>query len=203
MKLIKKYFPNLTERQLIDFQKLPELYQQWNAQINVISRQDIQNIEERHIVHSLSIIERLDSLAPRNVLDLGTGGGFPGIPLAIYAPQVNFHLIDGTKKKIHVVQNIIGELRLNNAKAEHLRAENLIGKYDLIVTRAVADISILWTYSQKLLSKSGVLLALKGGEIAPEISKLPKNLKFKIENLSDHFSEDFFKEKKIIQISKV
>jgi 16S rRNA (guanine527-N7)-methyltransferase len=186
MLLLEQYFPNLTPEQTAHFAQLPDLYREWNTKVNVISRQDIENLEVRHILHSLAIARVFTFKPGANVLDLGTGGGFPGIPLAILFPEVAFTLIDGTGKKIAVVQEIIQALGLTNASALHVRAEELKmrGAFDFVVTRAVAPLDKLLAWSTPLLQKkkhqhsypNGVI-ALKGGDLKTEMAALPGKAK--------------------------
>lgn len=203
MKLIRHYFPELSALQLEQLETLPSLYSKWNEKINVISRRDIENLEERHILHSLSIARFIQFNRDSNILDLGTGGGFPGIPLAIYFPQVNFDLVDSRGKKIIVVNNILNQLSLQNAKAIHSRAENMAQAYDFIVTRAVANLDQLVTWcAEKIKTKnkhniSNGLIALKGGNIQKEVAEI-RNYRTDIFPISRLFSEEFFKEKYIV-----
>ena len=202
MEIIKKYFPDLTEKQLDQFSQLPELYQEWNAKINVISRKDVDNIEGRHILHSLALVPVVRFRAGADILDLGTGGGFPGIPLAIFYPEVNFHLVDGTAKKIRVVQEIVDALGLKNVKVEQIRAEEIKKKrYDFVVCRAVASIDKLHQWTQHLFKKDhqhalpNALLTLKGGDLRKELNSLPKGNYSEQYNIQDFFKEDYFVEK--------
>ena len=152
MELIKDYFPELTERQIEQFQQLGELYKEWNQKINVISRKDIDNVYDNHILHSMAIARFVQFLPGAEILDLGTGGGLPGIPMAILFPETTFTLIDGTRKKITVVQEIIQALDLMNAKAMHMRAEELKGsKFDFVICRAVASLDKLINWSFRLI----------------------------------------------------
>ena len=182
MQIIEKYFPDLTDKQRQCFSALDALYRDWNAKVNLVSRKDIDHLYEHHVLHSLAIAKLLSFKDGAEILDVGTGGGFPGIPLAILMPEVRFHLIDGTLKKIKVVQDVIEQLGLENAKAQQIRAEELKGvQYDFVVTRAVAELNMLrqWT-SQRLFktkeshSMPNGLIALKGGNVKAEIKALPK-----------------------------
>lgn len=202
MQIIKKYFPDLSESQLRRFEQMPALYEEWNARINVISRQDLPNLEERHILHSLAICKQISFPDNSEVLDLGTGGGFPGIPLAVYFPSVQFHLVDGIKKKITVVDAVSSELGLSNVAAEQLRVEHLERQYDYVVCRAVAESALLWKYSKRFLKPEGILVCLKGGLVAEELKALPPELQTKVIPLSDFYSEDFFQEKSLVLISR-
>tara|TARA_B100002052_G_scaffold189922_1_gene173074 strand:+ start:53663 stop:54277 length:615 start_codon:yes stop_codon:yes gene_type:complete len=202
MHIIQKYFKNLTENQYHQLSKLPNLYNYWNEKINVISRKDIKDIEIHHILHSLSIAKAIDFKDKTKILDIGTGGGFPGIPLAILFPKCNFILIDSIKKKIKVVNNIIDEIGLQNTIALDLRAENLNQKFDFIVSRAVTNMSKFKSYTKGKINKKqnnklkNGILYLKGGNLDQELY----NIKHKSYNISDFFNESFFDSKKIIYI---
>ena len=202
MNIIQKYFKNLTENQYHQLSKLPNLYNFWNEKINVISRKDIKDIEIHHILHSLSIAKAIDFKDKTKILDIGTGGGFPGIPLAILFPKCNFILIDSIKKKIKVVNNIIDEIGLQNTIALDLRAENLNQKFDFIVSRAVTNMSKFKSYTKGKINKKqnnklkNGILYLKGGNLDQELY----NIKHKAYNISDFFNESFFDSKKIIHI---
>lgn len=208
MQLLEKYFPDLTPEQHRRFAMLPSLYTEWNAKVNVISRQDIENLEVRHILHSLAIAKAFAFKADARLLDLGTGGGFPGIPLAILLPEVHFVLIDGTGKKIAVVQEIIRALGLDNAEAHHVRAEELKmrGTFDFVVTRAVAPLDKLLAWSQPLLSRKhrhaypNGIIALKGGDLRAESAALPGRIKDYVEvfPVQDYFQEPWFEEKWVV-----
>ena len=204
MELILKYFPKISEEQKAQFAQLQELYTHWNSQINVISRKDIDELYERHILHSLSIA-RIISFSPgTSVLDVGTGGGFPGIPLAILFPEVNFYLVDSIGKKIMVVQEVAKALQLKNVKAENIRAEKVKEKFDFVVTRAVTNLSEFkyWVKKKfKTEQKNKLLngiLCLKGGDINDEIKQ--SGLKCKVMPLKRHFSEPFFETKLVVYI---
>lgn len=201
--IIEKYF-NLTDVQRNQFEGLAILIKEWNTKINVISKKDIVNIFENHILHSLSIAKIIKFKENTKILDLGTGGGFPGLPLAIMFPNANFHLVDSIGKKIMVVSNIIEKLEITNVKATNTRAEVLKSKYDFVVTRAVAQMDLIERYSLNLLSKEGSnelkngIIALKGGNLDEELFKY-KN-KIKLYNIKDFFNEEFFFEKKVIYL---
>ncbi len=204
MEQLLKYFPDLTTQQKELFSALPDLYAEWNKKINVISRKDIDNIYERHIIHSLGIAKVLKFLPNSNILDVGTGGGFPGIPLAILFPETQFHLIDSIGKKITVVKSISEQLGLKNVKAEQIRAEQISGSYDFIVCRAVTDLSDFTKWVKgKISSKSkhslhNGILCLKGGDLNQELE--PFYNKVRIYSLSDYFSENFYETKKIVYL---
>ena len=202
MQIIKKYFKDLTELQYNQIAKLPILYKFWNEKINVISRKDIKDIETHHILHSLSIGKIINFKDKTKILDIGTGGGFPGIPLAILYPKCNFVLVDSIGKKIKVVNNIIEEIGVKNCIALNLRAENLDQRFDFIVSRAVTNMSKFKRYAagkintkQKNKIKNGILY-LMGGDLDKELSKI----EYKTYNISDYFDESFFKTKKIIHV---
>jgi len=206
MELINKYF-SLSDDQQAAFKKLLVLYPEWNAQINLISRKDIENLEERHLLHSLAIAKFLKFKNGTQILDLGCGGGFPGIMLAIVFPNVQFTLIDGRNKKIMVVNDIIEKLRLKNAKAIHGRAEELKGaKFDYVVTRAVASIEKLQNWTQRLLKEEQInarpngIIALKGGNIKEEVKALKKSDYYEITPVSSYFAGVFFEEKFILYL---
>lgn len=210
MSLLEKYFPSLTSEQRARFQQLVLLYTEWNAKINVISRQDIENLEERHVLHSLAIAKVIQFKPEANILDLGTGGGFPGIPLAIFFPETKFTLVDGTGKKIRVVQEVANALELKNVTALHARAEELKmnGQFDFVLSRGVAPLDKLLLWSQKLLKKKHLhtypngILALKGGDLRAEIRALPGkgDTYTEVFPIQDFFKEDFFKEKYVVYV---
>ncbi|MBK7937111.1 MAG: 16S rRNA (guanine(527)-N(7))-methyltransferase RsmG [Lewinellaceae bacterium] len=210
MTLLQRYFPELTAEQLAQFQQLVPLYTEWNSRINVVSRQDIENLEERHILHSLAIAKVFRFKAGASVLDLGTGGGFPGIPLAICFPEVRFTLVDGTGKKIRVVQEIADALGLKNVTALHARVEELkmAGQFDFVVSRAVTSLGQLMDWSYKLLKKKHIhaypngVIALKGGDLRPEIKALPGKAETYTEvfPISAFFKEPGFEEKFVVYV---
>ena len=204
MELIQKYFPNLTDKQKEQMAALKDLYTDWNAKINVISRKDIDNLYEHHVLHSLAIMKALRFKTGSNVLDFGTGGGFPGIPLAIMMPDVNFKLIDGTGKKIRVVEEVASAIGLENVTAEHLRGEDEKGKYDFVVSRAVMPLPDLVKIVKKNISQkqhnamlNGVLV-LKGGNVDAEIHPYRKSVE--VSPISNWFEEEWFKEKNVIYL---
>ena len=205
--IILKYFPDLTEEQQAQFIKMNELYQDWNLKINVVSRKDVDLLYERHVLHSLAIAKVIQFKPGTKVLDLGTGGGFPGIPLAVMFPKVEFFLVDSIAKKIKVVNEVIAGLGLKNIKAEQMRVEKVDDDFDFIVSRAVAPLKTLYNWSRdkfyKMYShdlKNGYLL-LKGGDLTEELAevKRPK----KVFDLSDYFEEDFFETKKIVYMQMI
>jgi 16S rRNA (guanine527-N7)-methyltransferase len=203
MELILEYFPNLTQDQIEQFSKLKSIYTNWNNKINVISRKDIENINLRHVLHSLSIAKFIEFKEGTTILDLGTGGGFPGIPLAILFPNCKFNLVDSIKKKILVVDQVSKELGLNNVTTHWSRAEKLDLKFDFLVTRAVAKMNKIIDWSENSFNlksnndiKNGII-ALKGGDIQDEISVLTTK---KIIPISKIINDDYFTDKKIIYV---
>ena len=204
IKIITNYFPDLTETQLEQFSMLEPLYKDWNAQINVISRKDIDELYIKHVLHSLAIAKVVQFKAKTKVLDVGTGGGFPGIPLAILFPEVEFVLVDSIGKKIKVVNEVVSRLGLENVKAYHKRVEEIDGKFDFIVTRAVARIKKFIPWVKGKLNpesfndlKNG-LLFLKGGDLTEEIEE--SNKKVELYPISDYFTEEFFETKIVLYI---
>lgn len=208
MDIILKYFPDLTDEQYQQFKQLDPLYREWNEQINVISRKDIDKLYLHHVLHSLAIAKWMAFAPHSKVLDLGTGGGFPGIPLAIIYPDVLFHLIDARAKKIKVVQAIAEQLGLNNVKASHGRVEEHNGHYDFIVTRAVAPLARLWQWSgqkikgQNKSHKPNGIIALKGGDLAEEMSELPGKIDIYTQSISELFDEEYFEGKQLLHLVK-
>lgn len=204
IQIIEKYFPNLTEQQKEQFIQLKPLYEEWNAQINVISRKDVDSLYERHILHSLSIAKFITFKKGTKLMDLGCGGGFPGIPLAILFPEVSFTMIDSIGKKIKVVQEIANAIGLKNVQAHHMRAEKVNDTFDFVITRAVAPMMDLVKWTRKKYAKeqsheieNGVI-ALKGGDLSQELASWGNRKK--IVHLSDFFDEAFFETKKIIHV---
>jgi len=200
---ILKQFPYLTERQKEQFQMLQDLYEDWNAKINVISRKDIAELYVRHVLHSLGIAKILEFKPGTSIMDVGTGGGFPGIPLAILFPEVDFYLIDVIEKKIKVVNEVAKALGLTNLKAEQKRAETVKQEFDFIVSRAVTNMPdfVEWV-KDKVRKKSNHELAngilyLKGGDLTEELAAFPKA---ELYNLSDYFSDEFFETKKVVHL---
>ena len=200
---ILKYFPDLTDIQKEQFQKLDALYHDWNEKINVISRKDIDSLYTKHVLHSLGIAKIMKFEPGTYVLDVGTGGGFPGIPLAILFPETRFYLIDVIAKKIRVVQGVVDALGLKNVKAEQIRAENVKGDFDFIVSRAVTNMSdfVSWVKTkikkqQKHELKNGILY-LKGGDLTEELKDFPKATQY---DLADFFEDEFFETKKVVHL---
>jgi len=205
MEILLRYFPGLTERQREQFAQLEELYRFWNAQINVISRKDIDALYERHVLHSLGIAKVVQFRPGTTILDVGTGGGFPGIPLAILFPQAHFHLIDSIGKKIKVVQEVSDTLQLPNVMAEKARAEYVErANYEFVLSRAVTRLGPFVNWVRHGISpnsfhglKNGVL-CLKGGDLAGEIQEYKRQVR--VFDLADYFQEDFFETKKVVYV---
>ncbi|RZS91980.1 16S rRNA (guanine(527)-N(7))-methyltransferase RsmG [Aquimarina brevivitae] len=203
MKLIEKYFPDLTELQLSQFSQLGTLYRDWNAKINVVSRKDIDSLYERHILHSLGIAKVQGFTPGSKVLDVGTGGGFPGVPLAILFPETDFYLIDVIQKKIKVVNEVVAALELQNVKAEQRRAGTFEDRFDFIVSRAVTNMPDFVKWVKKNVTKksthnlSNGILYLKGGDLTEELALFPKATQYE---LSDYFEEEFFETKKVVHL---
>ena len=198
------YFPELTSYQISQFETLVELYNYWNSKINLISRKDINEIEVRHFLHSLSIAKFFSFKPETNILDIGTGGGFPGIPLAVIFPEVNFHLTDSIGKKIKVVNEIKNNLGLKNVYAEHIRSENVKNSYDFIVNRAVTNMSNLVSLIGDKISNinnhgsiNNGIISLKGGDLENELNPFKNS---KIYQLNELFDEPFFETKKIVYL---
>ncbi len=200
-----KYFPNLTIQQQQQYQQLQDLYRFWNGQINVISRKDIDLLYERHVLHSLGIAKVISFLPQENILDVGTGGGFPGIPLAVLFPETHFHLVDSIGKKIKVVKEVSQALGLKNIKATHARAEEIDEKFDFVVSRAVTQLKDFYPWVKNKFNKQSQnqlkngILYLKGGDLTQEISE--SGLKVKQFELSSYFEEEFFETKKVVYVS--
>jgi 16S rRNA (guanine527-N7)-methyltransferase len=204
MEIIQKYFPNLTEQQLHRFAALYDLYTDWNAKINVISRKDIENLYEHHVLHSLGIAKFIHFQPGTTVMDLGTGGGFPGIPLAILFPDVQFHLVDSIGKKIRVANEVANAIGLTNITSRHARAEEEKQQFDFVVSRAVMPLTDLVKIVKKNIASHqqnaipNGLICLKGGELEKEA--MPFKHKVIIQNLSEEFDEEFFQTKKVVYI---
>ena len=203
MEVILKQFPDLSDNQILQFQKLQGLYEDWNAKINVISRKDIDELYTRHVLHSLGIAKIIEFRPGSKIMDVGTGGGFPGIPLAILFPEVDFYLIDVIAKKIRVVNEVAAGLGLKNVKAEQKRAELVKQEFDFIVSRAVTNMPdfVKWV-DDKVAKKQNHELAngilyLKGGDLTEELKAFPKATEY---NLSDFFTDEFFETKKVVHL---
>ncbi len=213
MEILTKYFADFSEKQLQQFTALKNLYSEWNEKINVISRKDLDNFYLHHVLHSLSIAAQFDFPGGLHVMDLGTGGGLPGIPLAIFFPEVHFHLVDSINKKLKVVKAVADAIELKNITVQHTRAEDIQDKkFDVVVTRAVAPLRDLWYWSRPLLRKGAGgrvdiyrapivngLICLKGGDLTNEIAE--SGARPKIWEIDKIFEEDFFREKYILQIT--
>ena len=202
MEIIRKYFPELTDAQLHQLEQLDGLYRDWNAKINVISRKDIDALYEHHVLHSMAIAKAVNFRPGTEILDFGTGGGFPGIPLAILFPECRFKLIDGTGKKIRVAQEVCNAIGLKNCQPAHLRGEDEKGKYDFVVSRAVMPLPDLVKIVRKNISKtqrnatSNGIICLKGGELQTELQ--PFRNVVEVNPISTWFEEEWFKEKNVI-----
>ena len=203
MELILKYFPNLNEDQIDKFTKLEELYQDWNLKINVVSRKDIDELYLRHVLHSLAIAKLIQFNEGSQIMDVGTGGGFPGIPLAIMFPECQFHLVDSIAKKLKVVNEVVEGLGLTNVKATHTRVEEINKQYDFIVSRAVAAMPTFVNWVKGKIAKKqqnelkNGILYLKGGDLGQELQVYTKST---IYDLSEFYTEDFFETKKLVHL---
>lgn len=215
MDILLKYFTDFTPKQIVQYKALEGLYREWNEKINVISRKDIESLYERHVFHSLAIAAAFDFPAGINIIDIGTGGGFPGVPLAIYFPDIHFHLVDSIGKKLKIVEAVAKQLELKNITIQHTRVEEIKNrKFDFAVSRAVAPLKDLWRWSKPILKatsfkrqppgedqillKSG-LICLKGGDLAQEISESgtrPKTIE-----ITSLFNEEYFKEKYLLYVN--
>jgi len=213
MEILLKYFSDFTEKQIGQFRALKDLYDDWNSKINVISRKDIEGLYEKHVLHSLSIAAVFDFQPNLQILDIGTGGGFPGIPLAIFFPEVQFHLVDSIGKKLKVVEAVKEAVNLPNVSTQHIRAEEIKNrKFDFVVSRAVAPLKDLWTWSKPLLNQRSFLfeegnmsslvqsglICLKGGDLAQEISE--SGTRPQVIELSQLFEEPYFTEKYLLYV---
>ena len=204
MQIIEKYFKELTDSQRQQLAQLDTLYREWNAKINVISRKDIDNLYEHHVLHSLAIARAYRFQPETRILDFGTGGGFPGIPLAIMLPQCSFKLIDGTGKKIHVAQEVISAIGLKNCEAVHLRGEEEHGQFDFVVSRAVMPLPDLLKIVRKNISRqqrnaiANGVICLKGGNIEGEIAAFRRHAE--VDDISNWFEEEWFKEKYVVYV---
>jgi len=203
MKLIQKYFKDLTEDQLNQFQKLELLYKDWNSRINVISRKDIDELYLRHVLHSLAIAKFIQFNKSTHIIDVGTGGGFPGIPLAILFPDCKFHLVDSIEKKVRVVDAVSNELGLENVTTQCKRIEDIEDKFDFILTRAIADMSTIlkWTVNNISPNSNNVvpngIIALKGGDLDKELFKIENK---KVVAIKDYFDDHYFINKKLVYV---
>lgn len=204
MQIIEKYFPKLTPKQVEQFTMLAPLYREWNEQINVISRKDMDDFYERHVLHALAIAKIIRFTPQTSILDVGTGGGFPGIPLAILFPACNFHLVDSIGKKIKVVNDIVEKLGLENVKATHQRVEEVNDRFDFIVSRAVTKMPVFMSWVRKKIKKeqqNGLpngILYLKGGDLTEEMKPVQNFYDFF--EISDFYDEPFFETKKIVYV---
>ena len=204
MKEILHYFPNLSQEQVQQFERLKDLYEEWNQQINVISRKDTENFYERHVLHSLGIAKIIRFQKASEILDVGTGGGFPGIPMAIMFPDVQFTLVDSIGKKIKVVNEVCDALGLKNVTGLHLRAEDVKGNFDFVISRAVTQMPVFINYVRNKIKKErnnklkNGILYLKGGDLKEEMKSV--KYRYKEYDLSNFFKEDFFETKKIIHV---
>ena len=202
--LIQKYFSNLTEEQLFRFEQLYPLYMHWNEQINVISRKDTDHFYERHILHSLAIAKVISFRPGTEILDVGTGGGFPGIPLAILFPECSFHLVDSIGKKTKVVKAVADELGLKNVKVSNDRAEKIPGHFDFVVSRAVTAMPVFLTWIREKFKKESVndlpngILYLKGGDLDEEMASIKQTVTYY--NITDFYEEEFFETKKVVHV---
>ncbi|HWB25256.1 MAG TPA: 16S rRNA (guanine(527)-N(7))-methyltransferase RsmG [Chitinophagaceae bacterium] len=205
MELITQYFGDFTEKQLQQFAALFDLYNDWNSKINVISRKDIDSLYEKHVLHSLSIAAVIEFKPGTEIIDIGTGGGFPGIPLAIFFPEVKFHLVDSIGKKLKVVENVAESIGLKNVTVQHTRAEEIKNrKFHFAVSRAVAPLKDLWKWSRPLIQKGhehdlkNGLICLKGGDLTQEIFE--SGLRPNVVNIENLFKEESFKEKYLLHV---
>ena len=215
MDILLKYFTDFTPKQIEQYKALEGLYKEWNEKINVISRKDIESLYERHVLHSLAIAAAFEFPAGINIIDIGTGGGFPGVPLAIYFPDIHFRLVDSIGKKLKIVEAVAKQLELKNITIQHTRVEEIKnGKFDFAVSRAVAPLKDLWRWSKPLLKATNVklqppgedqillksgLICLKGGDLAQEISESgtrPKTIE-----ITSLFNEEYFKEKYLLYVN--
>lgn len=200
---LKKYFPNLSQDQLEKFMRLIPIYKDWNSKVNLISRRDIENLFTNHILHSLSIVNIIEFESSTSVLDVGTGGGFPGIPLAIFFPNVKFTLLDSIGKKIKVVESVSKDLSLSNVTAINDRVENHFEKYDFILSRAVAKMDKFYSLVNKNLNSKSIneipngIISLKGGDLKDELKDFKEK---KIFDISEFFTDDFFKTKRVVYV---
>ena len=212
MDIILKYFTEFTEEQLRQFKLLEPLYKEWNEKINVISRKDIDGLYEKHVLHSLSIVAAFEFTDNMEIIDLGTGGGFPGIPLAIFFPEIKFHLVDSIAKKLKVVQAVTDAIELKNVTVQHTRVEDIRNrKFDYVVSRAVAPLNELWRWSKPVLNKElshrteneanrPGLICLKGGDLNKEIQD--SGTRPRVIEIKEIFNEPYFAEKYLLYVTK-
>jgi 16S rRNA (guanine527-N7)-methyltransferase len=206
MELIQRYFPNLSDLQYKQLKALGELYSDWNAKINVISRKDMEHFYERHVLHSLAIAKVIQFKPETQILDVGTGGGFPGVPLAILFPEVSFHLVDSIGKKIKVVQEVSNALELTNLSAEHARAEQVSGQFDFVVSRAVTRLTEFYPWVQNKFNKKSFndldngILYLKGVDLMEEFDQLKKP--YQLFSLKDFYTEEWFESKGLVFVPR-
>ena len=206
--IIQFYFPNLDHDQIYQFDILKKLYVKWNSKINVISRKDTENFYTRHVLHSLSIAKFIHFNSNTHIMDVGTGGGFPGIPLAIYFKDSKFTLVDSIGKKIKVVNEIVKELKLKNVEPKLMRAENISQKFDFIISRAVAQLDKFCPWISNKINDSSIneikngIIYLKGGDLSKEINKVSKKFDSELINISDYFDDLFFESKSILYLKK-
>jgi 16S rRNA (guanine527-N7)-methyltransferase len=206
MELIQRYFPNLSVLQYKQLKALGELYSDWNAKINVISRKDMEHFYERHVLHSLAIAKVIQFKPDTQILDVGTGGGFPGLPLAILFPDVSFHLVDSIGKKIKVVQEVSNALELTNLSAEHARAEQVSGQFDFVVSRAVTRLTEFYPWVQNKFNKKSFndldngILYLKGVDLMEEFDQLKKP--YQLFSLKDYYTEEWFESKGLVFVPR-
>jgi 16S rRNA (guanine527-N7)-methyltransferase len=207
MDVILKYFSDFSEKQLQQFAALEEMYKDWNSKINVISRKDIESLYLKHVLHSLAIAATIDFQPGTSVVDIGTGGGFPGVPLAIFFPEVRFHLVDSVAKKLKVVDEVASAVGLTNITTQHTRAEEIKNRqFDFAVSRAVAPIKDLWKWSYPLIKKGfkqdlpNGLICLKGGDLVQEISESSVNPRMM--PIDEIFQEEYFKDKYLLHITR-
>ena len=206
MELIQGYFPNLNDLQYKQLKALGELYSDWNAKINVISRKDMEHFYERHVLHSLAIAKVIQFKPDTQILDVGTGGGFPGVPLAILFPDVSFHLVDSIGKKIKVVQEVSNAIELTNLTAEHARAEQVSGQFDFVVSRAVTRLAEFYPWVQNKFNKKSFneldngILYLKGLDLMEEFDQLKKP--YQLFSLKDYFTEEWFESKGVVFVPR-
>jgi 16S rRNA (guanine527-N7)-methyltransferase len=206
MELIQRYFPNLSDLQYKQLKALGELYSDWNAKINVISRKDMEHFYERHVLHSLAIAKVIQFKPETQILDVGTGGGFPGVPLAILFPEVSFHLVDSIGKKIKVVQEVSNALELTNLSTEHARAEQVSGQFDFVVSRAVTRLTEFYPWVQNKFNKKSFndldngILYLKGVDLMEEFDQLKKP--YQLFSLKDYYTEEWFESKGLVFVPR-